>query len=376
MTKTRKTITFLLLHLGYGGIESATINSANALAKEHDVSIVSFYNLKNNQIKELNENIKIKFLYNGEPNREEFKQAVKSKNLFKVLKEGLKATSILLKKKYLVIKEIKNLNSDVIVSTNVTFSILLSKYGNKNSKKVAQEHHHHNNDKKYINKLKNKYNNIDYLCALTTTLKKDYEIFLEHNKHTKVILLPNMLVDFPVKVSKLNNNLITIGRLHKGKCIDEMIKLFSKIKNKKTKLYVIGDGDEYNNISKLIKDLKLEKRVIMLGYLSHKEQEEYLLKSRGFLMTSISEGLPMVLLEAMSYGIPCIAYETESGVADIIDNNKNGYIIKNRDEKEYINKVNYLINNNKTLEELSENALKKSQLFSEEEILKRWKKIL
>ncbi len=50
------------------------------------------------------------------------------------------------------------------------FSALLSKYGNDNSVKIAQEHHYHNNNKRYINILKNKYYNIDYLFALTKKL--------------------------------------------------------------------------------------------------------------------------------------------------------------------------------------------------------------
>ena len=65
----------------------------------------------------------------------------------------------------------------------------------------------------------------------------------------------------------------------------------------------------------------------MVGYLEQKEISKYLIKSKVFCMTSTTEGLPMVLLEAMSYGVPCIAYNTESGVKDIIDNNKNGFII-------------------------------------------------
>jgi len=114
----------------------------------------------------------------------------------------------------------------------------------------------------------------------------------------------------------------------------------------------------------------------MLGYLDKEEIEKYMLKSSVFLMTSISEGLPMVLLEAMSYGVPCIAYETDSGTSDIIDNNKNGYIIKNRNENEYIQYMNNLIIDDKKLKEFSNNSIKKSKEFSKEEILKIWDKIL
>ncbi len=56
----------------------------------------------------------------------------------------------------------------------------------------------------------------------------------------------------------------------------------------------------------------------MTGYKNKEEIEKYMLESSLFLMASVSEGLPMVLLEAMSYGIPCIAYHTDSGTDDII----------------------------------------------------------
>lgn len=376
MKRKRKSITFLLLHLGYGGIESATINSANALIEDYDVNIVSFYNLKNNQSTKLDNRISIKYLYDGEPNREAFKEAVSKRNIINILKEGFKAVDILMKKKNLVIKEIINNQSDALVSTTVAFSPLLSKYGKNETIKIAQEHHHHNNNLKYINKLKNKYTNIDYLCALTNTLKTDYEKFLENNTHTKVILLPNMLVNYPSKISDLKNSLVSVGRLDKSKRIDELVKAFSKIDNKKTKLYIIGDGAEYNNIKNLITELELEKRVIMLGYLSHKEQEQYLLKARAFLMTSISEGLPMVLLEAMSYGIPCIAYQTDSGISDIIDNEKNGFVINDRNEIEYVEKLNKIIDDDKLTKKLSDKALKKSVEFNQKNILKIWNKML
>ena len=101
-----------------------------------------------------------------------------------------------------------------------------------------------------------------------------------------------------------------------------------------------------------------------------------MLKSRLFLMASETEGLPMVLLEAMSYGIPCIAYEVASGVNDIIDNNKNGYIIKNRNEEEYIEKIEKVINDSKLRNELGIEAKNKVNEFSKEKIVKIWKKIL
>lgn len=372
-----KKITFLVLHLGYGGIETATINTANSLCDKYDIEIMSFYNLDNNQANKLNSKIKIKYLYNGNPNKEEFLKSLHNHKIFNTLKEGIKAGQILLKKRFKVIEYIKNCNSNYIVSTRCEFSTLLSKYGNNNTVKIAQEHRYHNNDKKYINTIKNKYNNIDYLFALTKCLYNDYKEFLKNNKHTKVELVPNMLYEIPKCNSKLDKkNIITISRLDYGKKNDDIIKSFSKIKESNWKLYIIGDGKEFNNLKKLINDLNLNNKVILTGYKNKEEINKYMLDSSLFLMASITEGLPMVLLEAMSYGIPCIAYEVPSGVNDIIEDGRNGYIIKNRNEIEYIKRIEEVINDSKLRNNLGTNAKEKSKEFSKEKIVKIWENIL
>ena len=372
-----KKITFYVLHLGYGGIETATINTVNSLVNKYDIEIVSFYKLKNNQVDKINKKVKVKYLYNGEPNKEKFLEALKNHKYLTVLKEGLVSIDILIKKKLLLIDSLVRCNSKNIVSTRCEFSTMLSKYGKKNCIKMAQEHQHHHNNNKYIKKIKNNYKNIDYLCALTSSLKKDYEQFLTKNKYTKVILLPNMLENIPSSKSNLiNKNIITVSRLDIGKRNNEIINILKKLNDKDVKLTIIGDGREYNNLKTQIKNLKLENQVTLTGYLPKDKIEKYMLNSSVFLMASISEGLPMVLLEAMSYGVPCIAYETDSGINDIIDDNINGFIVKNRNEKEYIKKLKLLLKDDDKRKKFGDNAKSKSLRFSNNEICKIWENIL
>lgn len=371
--KNIKSVSFLSLHLGYGGIESAIINSANALVKKYDVEIISFYNLEKNQVNKIDKKIKVKYLFNGGPNKEDIISSKNEKRYIKLFFELIKGFCIVILKKVLMIIAIKRCKSDAIVSTRVEYNILLNNYGKVDTLKIAQEHHYHNNDKKYIRKLKNCYYNIDYLCALTKTLKTDYEIFLKHNPYTKVVLLPNMLTEIPKTKSSLNsNNLITVSRLDYGKRNNEIIELFSKLENKNSKLYIIGDGDEYNNLNDLIQRLNLSDRVFLLGYKNRDEIRNYMLNSSIFLMASVSEGLPMVLLEAMSYGVPCVAYMTDSGTGDIIDNSVNGYVIENRDEQQYIKSIELLLEDKKLRKKCGENAVIKSREFYKDNILKIW----
>lgn len=372
-----KKITFLLLHLGYGGIETATINTANALSDKYEVELVSFYHLKEEQTQYINENVTVKYLYDGEPNRNEFTEAVKHRRIFGVFREGFKAINILAKKKYLVKREILESNAFALVSTRYDFSVLLSKYGKDNVIKIAQEHHHHNNNNKYINIIKTKYDHIDYLFALTESLQRDYRSFLKQNKHTRVVVVPNMLDKIPDESSDLKNkNIISICRLHEGKKLDELVEIFSKIENKSSKLYLIGDGDEGQKIKQKIDQMNLGNRVVMLGYMSKEDQKKYILDSALYAMTSISEGLPMVLIEAMGYGMPCIAYKTDSGVTDIIEDGKNGFIVDNRNQNVYINTINNLLNDDNLLHQLGRNAKESAYRFERTNVTKKWYSVL
>ncbi len=270
-----------------------------------------------------------------------------------------------------MIKEIKNINN-ITISTRMEFSLLLNKYG-KNIK-IVQEHHHHNWNKKYINKIK-KLTNIDYLFALTKSLASDYEKFLQ-GSNVNIMVVPNMAYAPKAKSNLKNKNIITISRLHPGKKIDDLIEIFSKSKIKDNKLYIVGSGSEEEYLKKIVKEKKLTKRVIFTGYQDKTGMEKYILDSSVFAMTSLTEGLPMVLLESMGYGLPCIAFMTESGVADIIDDGVNGYIINNRNKEEYVDKLDNLLSDNKLLMNMSKNAIGKVKEFSPSNVSKIYDEVI
>ena len=213
--------------------------------------------------------------------------------------------------------------------------------------------------------------------ALTTDLYEDYKKFLKNNNHTKVVVIPNMLTYIPENKATLKNkNIIAVYRLDAGKRINEIIDLFEELNDKDATLTIIGDGKEMDSLKRQVSSIKNGKNIKFTGFLNRKQIEEYMLDSSLFLMMSISEGLPMVLLEAMSYGIPCVAYELPSGIRDIISNNKNGYIIKNRDKNKYLNKCKKILNDYNLRKRMSLNAIETANKFSKDEVLKKWLKIL
>lgn len=102
-----------------------------------------------------------------------------------------------------------------------------------------------------------------------------------------------------------------------------LIESFAKAKNKKLTLLIAGSGNLFDNTVKLASDLGVSDRVTFLGAVAN--PLEYCLKSRYFINTSISEGNPISVLEAMSAGLPVIAPKV-GGIPDLIDDGVNGYL--------------------------------------------------
>ena len=80
----------------------------------------------------------------------------------------------------------------------------------------------------------------------------------------------------------------------------------------------------------------------------------------------------MVLLEAMSQGMVCIAYDCKTGPSEIIDHHKNGLLIEDQNQKEMQKGLDFLINNDEIRKNYSNNALKNLDRFSMTTIINKW----
>ena len=371
-----KKIKILMLHLGYGGVEKQTITMANYLADYYKIEIISFYKLSDKPAYYINPKIDIKYLYNGKPNKEELKESLKSKKVIKVLKEGIKSAKILFLKKCLIIKEIKKNDSDIYFSTRCEYGKLLSKYGSKETMKLTQEHNYIETSK-YKKEITKGYKNLNYIIVIS---KYHEMLYNEWFKNSDVIIqrIENILDSTVKNCSKLNNNaIISVGRLNYIKDFISLIDVFSlaKKENKDLKLYLLGDGEEKDYIIKKVQDLKLEDSVIMPGFVNSNEVEQYMLKSDIYIMTSLSECFPMVLLESYNCGLPVISFDILTGPREIVKNGQTGYLIANRDKEEMAKKINSLINDKIKLHEFGTNAKKEAEKYRATSIIKKWRNI-
>lgn len=371
-----KKLSILALHLSYGGVEKAISDLANALSDSFEVEIISTYKILEKPAYDLDKNVKVKYLItNLKPNREEFKNYLKKFKLIKATKECFKALKILYLKKRLMKNAIKESDADIIISSRIYLNKLLSRYGKKNVLKIGWEHNHHHGNTSYYTQLVKSCKHLDKVIFVSRALCDDYKKSLKE----KCVYIPNMVSFKNNAISKLDNNEITtVCRLSEEKGLFDLIDIFKYIteQNDKLKLNIVGDGVLKNALVEYTYELGIEKKVIFHGFRDSNYISKVLEKSDLYLMTSYTESFGIALLEAFCHGVPAIAFDSAEGARELIFNGKNGYLIKNRNIKEYEKKVIELINDKEKLDNFSRESVKISQNYTPDNVKEMWKKVL
>ncbi|HQL67339.1 MAG TPA: glycosyltransferase [Caldisericia bacterium] len=138
--------------------------------------------------------------------------------------------------------------------------------------------------------------------------------------------------------------ILSIGRLAKEKNYSTLLQAFKLVKNVvRCKLVIIGDGPERENLENLAKNLQINEDLWMPGF--DVNPYKYMSKSDIFVLTSIYEGLPNVLIEALALGLPLVSTDCESGPREIIKNNINGLLVKVGDYESLSQAIIYILKN-------------------------------
>jgi GalNAc-alpha-(1->4)-GalNAc-alpha-(1->3)-diNAcBac-PP-undecaprenol alpha-1,4-N-acetyl-D-galactosaminyltransferase len=214
------------------------------------------------------------------------------------------------------------------------------------------------------------YPKCDSLVVQTERVKK-YFINMVKN----IVIIPN-----PVRKFQLNSEIkkekvvLSVGRLVPVKGYDIAINAFANLNIDGWKYIIAGEGQERKNLEIIIKEKKLEGKVELVGNI--KEIEEIYQKASIFLFSSLREGFPNALLEAMSFGLPCISFDCDYGPREMIEDGVNGYLIKNGDTEEMSEKIKFLVENEEERIRIGKEAEKVKEKYSIEKIAKEWISII
>ena len=234
---------------------------------------------------------------------------------------------------------------------------------------------------------------------------KSNNIVTVYNGYNSDSILEISSEELPEEEKKIFDNSYTIlmvGRLCKQKAQWHMIRAMKDIVNKKpdVKLVILGEGEYRDYLELLIKQMNLSKNVFLLGFKDN--PYKYMKKSDLFVMTSLFEGLPNGLIEALILGVPCIATDFQSGAKEILDPEmdlqysikekvhygKNGIITPLCDGVEYspndpitreesfiVSAIFELINNTELYDKYKQNTKEISNLFSIDKMVEGFLKL-
>ena len=169
---------------------------------------------------------------------------------------------------------------------------------------------------------------------------------------------------------------VAIARHSHEKGLDRLLKIWKKIvqTHPDWKLEIYGEKLPESPLSQLVDDLRLQESVIFFDPLQ--DIAAIYQNASIIVMTSRSEGFPMVLVEAMAFGLPVIAYDCPIGPRVLIQNEVNGFLIEDNNEDKFVIKLGSLMNDKSLRTHLGQNAKISVQKYDVEKIMTKWQKFI
>lgn len=202
----------------------------------------------------------------------------------------------------------------------------------------------------HMNLVKKALAKIDLNIACSKQTQESYqEVFGVNNVTTlhnlldisRIKQLAKQDIDFPVDPEKFN--LITVARFHHQKGVDRLLRVYAlMLKNKANcSLTIIGDGELKPELEKLAQDLNIYEKITWLGL--QKNPYQYMKKMDAFVMSSLYEGYPTIVIESLLCHLPVLTTEV-AGVKEQILDDYYGMIVKNNEEAMYDGLMNWYHN--------------------------------
>lgn len=179
------------------------------------------------------------------------------------------------------------------------------------------------------------YNTMDEIVLLSPSYIPEFRRLIGKKDASRLSAIPNAIkpVESNIPIEQKKKEIIFVGRFDPEKGLPKLLKIWEMVQDElpEWNLIMVGDGGKYKECAQMIADKKL-KRIQLTG---HQMSIPYIDRASILCLTSVIEGLPTVFVEAMSLGVVPIGFDSFRAIYDMIDNGKNGIVIRNNDYKAY-----------------------------------------
>ena len=211
---------------------------------------------------------------------------------------------------------------------------------------------------------------LDALVLLTQNDAEDWKSV------AKTFVIPNPISFFPKESAELvNKEVIMVGRYNDAKGYDYLIPAWEIVHQRHPDwiLNIYGSGELRGQVIKWIREKHLESSIMMNDPVDN-IMEKYL-ESSICVLSSRYEGFSLVILEAMSCGVPVVSFDCPYGPRNIIKNGEDGILIEPHNYQALVEGICQLIENKSLRMQLGINARKNVLRFSQDSIMEQWEKL-
>jgi GalNAc-alpha-(1->4)-GalNAc-alpha-(1->3)-diNAcBac-PP-undecaprenol alpha-1,4-N-acetyl-D-galactosaminyltransferase len=207
--------------------------------------------------------------------------------------------------------------------------------------------------------------------GLILQTQKAKEIFLQKSRHSNIAVIGNPIKPISSEATESKEKkVLMVGRLIKTKQQDKLIEMFAKVSPQDWRLELVGydhmKQQHLDPLKELSKRLGVYDRVDFLG--KQDQLEDIYLGASIFAFTSSSEGFPNVIGEAMSAGLPVIAFDCVAGPSDMITDGQDGFLVPLNDTDVFESRLETLLRDEELRLELGAKARESIKRFSAEEV--------
>jgi glycosyltransferase involved in cell wall biosynthesis len=335
---------------GCSGLARTVLNLAGRLADQHEVHVIGRRRRSDESAFPIDPRVQVSFLDGA---------AYRSRRRTP-MEEALRA-----------------LPPGVVVATRPNLILPVTRFAPKHHILVGQDHLNFVSRQRQgsITKLDAAVPRLDALVVLTEADARDYrsryagssvEVATIHNASPWPM---RTAVTTPDKV------VVAVGRLARQKGFDRLITAYAPIAaaHPDWRLHIYGTGSRRRQLAKLIEDRGLQEWVVLKGV--SRDIESVLESASIYALSSRFEGFPMVLVEAMTKGVPVISFDCPRGPAEMIEHGENGLLVPNNKVKVFTRRLRRMIENEDLRAAMGAAATRSASAYQLDAVVTQWEEL-
>jgi glycosyltransferase involved in cell wall biosynthesis len=331
----RLEIRFLIMHAyGMGGTIRTVLNIAGALAEHHDVEVTTIVRRRDVPFFPFPEGVRVTTLDDRRPDHASpwLARLLRRVPGLLLYRGDYAFRSASLWADVQLVRWLRARGPGVLIGTRPGLNVIAAAIAPADVVTIGQEHL---NLRTYrpglVAQIRRAYRGLDALAVLTEGDLRDYRKALD-GARTRIVQIPNAVTPLAGDRSDLSNRVVVAaGRLTPQKGFDLLIRAFALVveEHPDWKLRIFGDGRERHRLQRMIRQRGLQEHVFLMGRTDDMGRE--LANASMFALSSRFEGFGLVIVEAMSKGVPVVSFRCRRGPAEIITDGVDGLLVRPRD---------------------------------------------